>query len=236
MLPYLHQTTPFPSVDEALDEPNGLLAAGGDLSASRLIDAYEKGIFPWFSEGEPILWWSPNPRTVFNIEDFKVHKSVKQTIRRQALTITLNKDFSQVIHQCSLPRSEDNGTWITEEMCQAYITLHQLGRAHSVEVWQKNNLVGGIYGINVGKVFCGESMFSGISNGSKVALSALVCYLKPLGYQLIDCQIENPHLMSLGAKNILRANYIQVLNSLSGTNNNVVQNKNIWSSKTLNVL
>ncbi|MCW8878561.1 MAG: leucyl/phenylalanyl-tRNA--protein transferase [Kangiellaceae bacterium] len=239
MLPYLTTQMPFPPVNKALNEPNGLLAAGGDLSAERLIQAYSHGIFPWYSEGEPILWWSPDPRMVFFIDRFKVRRSVKQTLKRNRLAVTLNSDFEQVMRRCSLPRSEENGTWITEEMILAYCNLHALGRAHSVEVWQYNELddkqnrklVGGIYGVNVNGVFCGESMFSEISNGSKIALSGLVKYLQTSGFKLVDCQIENPHLSSLGAINISRKLY---LNILKNSKVQLTQPKDLWQERELN--
>ena len=238
MLPYLTAQTPFPPVNKALDEPNGLLAAGGDLSPERLLQAYTQGIFPWYSEGEPILWWSPDPRTVFFVERFKIKKSVKQTLKRYSLEVTLNSDFEQVIRRCSLPRSEENGTWITEEMIQAYCDLHALGRAHSAEVWHSDDsasqpakkLVGGIYGVDVGGVFCGESMFSEISNGSKIALTCLIKYLHKAGFSLVDCQIENPHLSSLGAINISRKLYLNLLNSAKLQ---VGQPEQIWRKQSI---
>ncbi|MGX5174140.1 leucyl/phenylalanyl-tRNA--protein transferase [Aliikangiella sp. IMCC44653] len=213
MLAYLDIDTPFPTVHQALAEPNGLLAAGGDLSTSRLLTAYSLGIFPWYSHEEPILWWSPDPRTVFFIEQFKLRKEVKRLLQCPSITITLNAAFAQVLEACAKPRDDINGTWITLEMKQAYLALHEIKRAHSVEVWQNNQLVGGIYGVNVGGTFCGESMFSSIPNGSKTALTALINYLKPFGFKIIDCQVENPHLMSLGAKNISRENYLSYLES-----------------------
>ena len=211
MLPYLNSDTPFPHVDEALDEPNGLLAAGADLSPERLLRAYDKGIFPWFSPGEPILWWSPDPRAVFFIDSFKVNKSVKKTLLKQNLRVTINIAFEQVIEECAAPRGDDNGTWITEEMINAYNQLHAQGYAHSIEVWQGENLVGGIYGVAVGGVFCGESMFSRVSNGSKIALSCLIVYIRRLGFRLIDCQIENPHLIKLGSSLVSREVYLKLL-------------------------
>ncbi|TQV87654.1 leucyl/phenylalanyl-tRNA--protein transferase [Aliikangiella coralliicola] len=215
MLPYLSTDISFPPVEQALDDPNGLLAAGADLSSERLIQAYSQGIFPWYSPGEPILWWSPDPRTVFFVNHFKIHKSVKKTLRKSQLTVTLNFNFKETVKRCSRPRSAENGTWITKEMIEAYCELHRLGKAHSLEVWQGNQLVGGIYGVVTGGVFCGESMFSEISNGSKIALSCLARYLKQLDFKLIDCQIENPHLMKLGASNISRKLYLSLLHSSS---------------------
>jgi len=212
MLPYLDTKSAFPPVSEALDEPCGLLAAGADLSVTRLMDAYSLGIFPWFSEGEPILWWSPNPRTVFLLDQYKPSKSLRRFMRQADLKITLNKAFVEVIQACSEPRKDHSGTWITDEIKQAYLKLHQLGRAHSLEVWSDKQLVGGIYGVSIGKLFCGESMFSKISNGSKVALACLIGYLKPKGFPIIDCQVENPHLLSLGALSIEREDYLTYLN------------------------
>ncbi|WP_444994032.1 leucyl/phenylalanyl-tRNA--protein transferase [Aliikangiella sp. IMCC44359] len=229
MLPYLNTDSPFPSVQNALDDPNGLLAAGADLSVGRLLDAYKNGIFPWYSPGDPLLWWSPDPRTVFALEKFKVHSSVKKTLKKNKLIVTVNHDFKQVIHSCALPRGDNEGTWITNEMKEAYIHLHQLGHAHSVEVWQENTLVGGIYGVSCGSVFCGESMFSKISNGSKIALSCLATYIKQFAYQLVDCQVENPHLIKLGAINISRSSYLESLKIPPTLPNN----KDIWQTQNL---
>jgi len=230
MLPYLNSDTPFPKVDDALVEPNGLLAAGADLSSNRLMRAYEKGIFPWYSPGEPILWWSPDPRAVFFVDNFKVKKGVKKTLKNKELTVTLNKDFKRVISECAAPRGDDNGTWITKEMLLAYASLHQHGHAHSVEVWQDDQLVGGIYGVATGKVFCGESMFSRISEGSKIALTCLIYYLKENGFKLVDCQIENPHLSKLGSSLISRDLYLELLHK--GQSFSAPQS--IWQTKTLN--
>lgn len=230
MLPYLTKNTAFPAVKTALDEPNGLLAAGADLSSERLLQAYSKGIFPWYSSDEPILWWSPDPRTVFYVEQFKAHKSVKQTLRKEDILVTINTDFEQVIHNCSVPRSEQSGTWITHEMIQAYCQLHQQGHAHSVEVWQQEKLVGGIYGVATGNVFCGESMFSHISNGSKIALSCLILHLKLFKFSLIDCQIENPHLLQLGAKQISREIYLKKLAQPRKQSDD----QSVWEKGTLN--
>jgi leucyl/phenylalanyl-tRNA---protein transferase len=229
MLPYLNIDSPFPRVDEALQEPNGLLAAGADLSPARLLSAYANGIFPWYSPGEPILWWSPDPRAVFFIDNFKAHKSVRKTLAKLGLKVTLNQAFNQVISACAAPRSDVNGTWITDKMIAAYSNLHQAGNAHSVEVWQNDILVGGIYGVATGGVFCGESMFSRISNGSKIALSCLAAYLKQLGFRLIDCQIENPHLGKLGSSIVSRRVYLQLLKQ---TQNHRVEAV-AWKSQTL---
>jgi len=213
MLPFLDIKTPFPPVSEALDDPCGLLAAGADLSVKRLLDAYSSGIFPWFSDGEPILWWSPDPRTVFLLDQYKPSRSLRRFLRQSDFKITLNNHFEQVIQRCSEPRKDQPSTWITDEIKQAYLKLHFLGHAHSLEVWQNDDLIGGIYGVAIGKLFCGESMFSGVSNGSKVALFYLIKYLRKRGFQIMDCQVENPHLLSLGAVNIQRSDYLIYLNA-----------------------
>lgn len=227
MLPYLNKQSPFPPVEDALVEPNGLLAAGADLSPARLLSAYKNGIFPWYSSGEPILWWSPDPRAVFFVENFKVHKSVIKTLKKNNLSVTLNKDFTQVIHECAAPRDNDEGTWITQEMIEAYINLHQQGHAHSVEVWQEDKIVGGIYGVASGTIFCGESMFSRISNGSKIALSCLVKHLKTNHFKLIDCQVENSHLERLGITLLNRKIYLKLLED----SQNYPIDNNIWKKK-----
>lgn len=211
MLAYLDYDTPFPQVDKALKEPNGLLAAGGDLSVERLLTAYSHGIFPWYSHEEPILWWSPDPRTVFFIDSFKIRKSVKKALRSEKFSVTLNHNFASVIENCAQCRGDGHGTWITPEMKRAYLDLHQLNKAHSMEVWSNDELIGGIYGVAIGHVFCGESMFSRVSNGSKIALTCLAHFLKKSHFKLIDCQVENPHLSSLGASNISREIYLEIL-------------------------
>ena len=230
MLPFLDIDTPFPPVCEALDEPNGLLAAGADLSVSRLLNAYSSGIFPWYSEGEPILWWSPNPRTVLLLDEYRPSRSLCRFIRQSNLEITLNTSFEQVVQRCSEPRKDHSGTWITPLIKQAYIELHKINKAHSVEVWQNNSLVGGIYGVSIGKLFCGESMFSRVTNGSKTALACLIGYLRPQGFPMIDCQVENPHLFSLGAINIDRKSYLKTVKSAISEHTT----NDFWKSKTLN--
>ena len=207
----------FPDLRYALEEPNGLLAFGGDLSAERLIAAYERGIFPWYSKDEPILWWSPNPRSVIFPEKFKLSRSLKKTIKKRHFTITLDTCFSDVISKCSQPRSYSSDTWITEEMMQAYIRLHDLKIAHSVEVWKDEELVGGLYGVSLGKAFFGESMFSTASDASKVALAYLIEQVKIWGFKLIDCQVSSEHMSSLGAVDIPRDMFMQLLsNECSG--------------------
>ena len=201
--------TPFPSVDLALKEPNGLLAIGGDLSTKRLLDAYRRGIFPWYSAGEPVLWYSPNPRMIITKQSLHVSRSLAKVIRRSQFEVRLNQDFEQVIHQCrTIKRKGQDSSWIDDDMEAAYINLHHQGYAHSIETYQDNQLVGGLYGVAIGKVFFGESMFSSLSNASKVAFVHLI---ENLDYQLIDCQVENPHLKSLGAFNIERSSFMQLL-------------------------
>lgn len=202
----------FPPVEKALKEPNGLLATGGDLSTSRLINAYHNGIFPWFNVGEPILWWSPDPRAVLNPQQLHISHSMRKLIRKQPFKITLNHAFSQVIHYCAEER--DEGTWIGPQFRTAFSELHELGIAHSVEVWLQEKLVGGLYGIAQGKVFCGESMFSRHDNASKCALIALCQHFIANGGELLDCQILNPHTESLGAREISRQEFLSRLRQL----------------------
>jgi len=200
----------FPPVEQAL--PDGLLAFGGDLSVARLSLAYQRGIFPWFSEGEPIVWYSPDPRMVLFLEELKISKSMRQLLKKHPYTISFNKDFEQVIEACQrIPRKEQQGTWITKAMKAAYIEMHKVGLAKSVEVWKGETLVGGLYGIDLGQMFCGESMFSLESNTSKIALINLTAQLIQANYKLIDCQIYNPHLASLGAREIPRKEFLKYL-------------------------
>lgn len=202
-LPWLEPDDPFPPVTQAFREPNGLLAAGADLSPARLLDAYTHGIFPWYSDGEPILWWSPAPRCVIYPQQFHASRSLRKTWRSGQFHVSANRAFPVVIHACAtVPRSHGNGTWITNEMMDAYCTMHALGWAHSLEVWRGEALVGGIYGLAIGNIFFGESMFSRATDASKIALWLLCRSLDALGFALVDCQVENPHLMSLGATRI----------------------------------
>ena len=201
----------FPPLNDALNEPEGLLAVGGCLSVKRLLNAYKNGIFPWYNQGQPILWWSPNPRLVVTAENLKVSRSLAKTIRQQRFEITLDQAFSDVIENCSATREETEGTWISLEMKQAYQQLHRYGAAHSVEAWKKGELVGGLYGVAIGQVFFGESMFHTQTNASKVAFVHLVQQLKKWDYQLIDCQVYSDHLASLGAYEIPRADFSQQL-------------------------
>ena len=199
----------FPDVTEA--DRDGILAVGGDLSPERLLLAYQSGIFPWFDSDDPILWWAPHQRMVLFPDELVVSKSMRSILRKELFTITFNKDFRAVISNCSqIRRNGQRGTWITSEMIEAYVKLHELGFAKSVEVWQNNELVGGLYGIDLGHVFCGESMFSKVSNASKVAFITLVENLKIRKYKLIDCQVHNDHLESLGAREIDRAEFMKI--------------------------
>lgn len=200
----------FPPVHLADD--NGLLALGGDLSSERLILAYRKGIFPWFSEGEPILWYSPDPRMVLFPNKLHISKSMKQLIRKQKFRVTFNQHTNDIIANCkNIERKDQPGTWITNEMQEAYLNLHGKGFVKSVEVWEENELVGGLYGFDLGTVFCGESMFSKVSNASKIAFIYLVQHLEKQNYTLIDCQMYNEHLASLGAEEIPRERFLQYL-------------------------
>jgi leucyl/phenylalanyl-tRNA---protein transferase len=201
----------FPDPFYALSEPNGLLAVGGDLSTVRLLNAYRQGIFPWYSDGQPILWWSPDPRTVLFPEKLNISRSLRKKLRQQRFRITLDCDFAGVIDACSEPRDEQGGTWITEEMKQAYIRLHEIGFAHSVECWEEDKLVGGLYGLSMGKAFFGESMFTRRSDASKIAFAHLVAQLKLWSFRIIDCQVESDHLTSLGAEPITREQFLDLL-------------------------
>ena len=201
----------FPPLEQALDEPPGLLAAGGDLSSERLLAAYRRGIFPWYSPGQPVLWWSPDPRTVLFPAEFRLHRSLAKTIRNKDLCVSINENFELVIDACAAPRARSPGTWITAEMRAAYVRLHQLGYAHSIEVRRAGVLIGGLYGVRLGAVFFGESMFSGARDGSKVALAHLVRLAAHTGITLIDCQMPSAHLASLGARPIPRGQFQALL-------------------------
>ncbi len=213
-LQWLNLDTPgvFPPVEQAMKDPDGLLAAGGELTAEWLLSAYQQGIFPWFGENEPILWWSPDPRFVLFPDQLKVSRSLSKNIRNMEYRVTMDLAFEEVIHQCALqPRKNQLGTWISQQMIDAYIELHTLGQAHSVEFWQDSTLLGGIYGVHSGRVFCGESMFSKVSNASKIALFYLCRFLEMNKFELIDSQVYTEHLSSMGAGMIPRKAYIQLL-------------------------
>jgi leucyl/phenylalanyl-tRNA---protein transferase len=197
----------FPPLDQALDEPPGLLAAGGDLSAARLLAAYRRGIFPWYSPGQPVLWWSPDPRAVLFPSEFHCSRSLARTLRKGGFESAIDRDFEAVIAACASPRARSLGTWITPEMHDAYCELHRLGLAHSIEIYRDDNLVGGVYGVRLGGVFFGESMFSRVRDASKAALAHLVKVPLASNIAVIDCQVASPHLQSLGSRNIPRAEF-----------------------------
>jgi len=215
-LPWLATSpnSPFPAVEQAFDD--GLLAAGGDLSPQRLLNAYRNGIFPWFNEHDPILWWTPNPRMVLFTDQVKVSRSLRKTLNTTTLTITIDQAFTEVMRACSAPRKQangevENGTWIHPDMINAYSTLHQQGIAHSIECWHEGNLVGGLYGVAIGHIFFGESMFSTLRDSSKIALVTLCRQLHRWGFPLIDCQIHSDHLSTMGAIEIERKDFITYL-------------------------
>lgn len=207
MIPWLNNEPVFPPVFTALTEPNGLLAAGGRLDPDWLLAAYAQGIFPWYSEGEPLLWWSPDPRLILVPADIIVRRSLRKTLRSGRFDIRFDTAFAEVIRACAAPRGAVTGTWITAEMQAAYLTMHELGFAHSVEAWQDGELVGGLYGMALGRAFFGESMFSRRSDASKVCLVHLAHRLEARGFAAIDCQMTTPHLLSLGAQEIARATF-----------------------------
>ena len=214
MIHILSSDTPFPPLEHALVKPNGLLAAGGDLSPERLLSAYRRGIFPWFNDGEPILWWSPDPRMVLFPHELKVSRSLRQTLKKKRYEIRTDHAFSSVIQACAAPRRKQDGTWIHNEMIAAYSELHRQGIAHSVETWINGELAGGLYGVAIGQMFYGESMFSRITDASKIALVHLVKQLENWNFGLIDCQMKTTHLASMGAREIPRSFFVQRLNEL----------------------
>lgn len=219
MIPWLEVDTPFPDVSEALTEADGapgLLAAGADLSARRLLDAYRHGIFPWFSEHQPVLWWSTDPRMVLPTAEFRISDSLRKTLKKVDQSMRTNgpwqvrfdTDFASVIRACAAPRERSSGTWISEEIIDGYCQLHAMGYAHSSELWRNGVLVGGAYGIGIGRMFYGESMFARVTDASKIALAYLVEFLRTHGVELIDCQQETDHLASLGGRTMARTEFI----------------------------
>jgi len=214
MITLLQRDTPFPPVAQAMRQPNGLLAAGGDLTPARLLDAYRHGIFPWFNEGDPILWWSPDPRMVLFPAEFKISHTLQKTLRRGKYQVRTDSAFEQLVRACASPRNGQNGTWIQEEMIAAYVRLHQMGHAHSIETWMEGELVGGLYGVSIGRMFYGESMFSRKTDASKIALAHLIQQLKQWDFGMIDCQMNTAHLASLGAREIPRKEFIARLQEL----------------------
>ena len=214
MIPWLDKNSAFPPLEFALSEPNGLLAAGGDLSPQRLIEAYRRGIFPWFNPGDPILWWSPDPRMVLFPGELKVSRSLRKTLKKPTYEIRADTAFRHVMLACAAPRDGHSGTWITPAMISVYTELHRQGLAHSVETWRDDELVGGLYGVSLGRMFYGESMFSLAADTSKIAFVHLVRQLERWGFGMIDCQMKTAHLASLGAREIPRAEFSQKLSEL----------------------
>ena len=214
----------FPSLNKALREPDGLLAMGGCLSKKRLLNAYRHGIFPWYNPGEPILWWSPDPRLVLFPDKLIVSRSLRKTLRKNVFSVTFDQAFSEVISACAEPRKESVGTWITGDIEQAYNALHQSGFAHSAEAWLDGELVGGLYGVALGCVFFGESMFHTRTDASKVVFASLVEQLKAWDYQLIDCQVHTKHLASFGAEGFNRSHFVKLLNQYC----EIPANKSAW--------
>jgi leucyl/phenylalanyl-tRNA--protein transferase len=214
MIPWLRPGDPFPPVERALEEPNGLLAAGADLSLPRLVQAYENGIFPWYSDGQPLLWWSPDPRMVLLPGELKIPRSLRKRLARRDYEVTADTAFEEVIRGCAEPRRGHDGTWITEEMISAYVRLHRAGHAHSVETWIGGRLAGGLYGVALGRMYYGESMFTRVPDASKIALVHLVRQLERSGFGMIDCQMATAHLARFGAREIPRSRFTRKLREL----------------------
>ena len=214
MIPLLGRTDPFPSVEDALDEPNGLLAAGGDLSVPRLIEAYTRGIFPWFSEGDPVLWWCPDPRMVLPTEQVRVSRSLRRRLRQDNYEFTFDRAFGEVVRACAMPRRQESGTWLVPAMIRAYERLHAAGVAHSTEIWIGGQLAGGLYGVVLGRMFFGESMFTRRTDASKMAIALLAAQLARWQFPWIDCQMRTDHLASLGAVEISRRAFVRGVRAL----------------------
>lgn len=215
MIPWLRSDAPFPPIDSALREPDGLLAAGGELTPERLLDAYRKGIFPWYSEDQPVLWWSPDPRMVLFIDEFRVTRSLRKRVKQQPFEIRVDTAFRAVVEACAdSPRPGQDGTWITPAIVDAYCALHERSNAHSVEAWRDNSLVGGLYGVAIGRMFFGESMFARESDASKIALVHLIAILRTLEVPLVDCQQQTPLLASFGARPIPRRRFAELVAAL----------------------
>ncbi len=214
MIQWLQSDEPFPPVHSALAEPNGLLAAGGDLSAERLIEAYRQGIFPWFSDGEPILWWSPDPRMVLVPAEIKVTRSLAKVLRNRVFEVRADSAFREVMQACAEPRANQRGTWISDDMIGAYHALHRRGIAHSIETWIDGELAGGLYGVAIGRMFYGESMFTRAPDASKIALVHLARQLQRWGFELIDCQMHTAHLERMGGREVPRAAFMRKLGEL----------------------
>lgn len=214
MIPLLGPGDPFPPVERAMDDPNGLLAAGGGLGVARLVEAYSHGIFPWFSEGDPVLWWCPDPRMVLATDAVHVSRSLQRRLRRHDYQITMDRAFAEVLRDCAAPRRDHAETWLVPSMMRAYQRLHDAGVAHSLEVWIDGSLAGGIYGVAIGRMFFGESMFSRQTNGSKMALVALAAQLTRWAFPLIDCQMQTAHLVTMGAREMARAKFVPLVTRL----------------------
>ena len=213
-LPWLERNDPFPPVERALKNPSGLLCAGGDLSTERLLEAYRRGIFPWYSRGEPPLWWSPDPRMVLQCSELKIPRSLAKNMRNKGFEVRIDSSFATVLKKCAEPRKGETGTWLSREMQAAYLALHEAGYAHAFETWRENELVGGLYGVAIGRMFYGESMFSRQTDASKIALVNLVDFLISRSFPLIDCQMHTPLLASLGAREIPRRAFLRALSTL----------------------
>jgi leucyl/phenylalanyl-tRNA--protein transferase len=214
MIPLLGPADDFPPVEHALEEPNGLLAAGGSLSVERLRDAYARGIFPWFSEGDPVLWWCPDPRMVLPTDAVHISRSLARRLRRDDYVVTFDRAFAQVVRACAMPRKDDTGTWLVPAMIRAYSRLHDVGAAHSVEIWKNDTLAGGLYGVALGRMFFGESMFTRQTDASKMAIAVLAAQLARWGFPWIDCQMRTAHLASLGAVEIPRRVFVREVQRL----------------------
>jgi leucyl/phenylalanyl-tRNA--protein transferase len=215
MIPLLGPIDPFPHVDDALDEPNGLLAAGGGLSVARLVDAYSRGIFPWFNEGDPVLWWCPDPRMVLPTDGIRISRSLGRRLARRDYEVTIDKAFADVLRQCAAPRRTESGTWLVPVMMRAYQRLHAAGLAHSVEIWMDGALAGGLYGVSMGRMFFGESMFARRTDASKMALAWLAAQLSRWHFPMIDCQMRTDHLASLGAIELPRGDFVSRVAALT---------------------
>ena len=214
MIPWLEPDDPFPPASKALKQPNGLLAAGADLTPTRLIEAYSQGVFPWFNADEPVLWWSPDPRMVLFPAELKISRSLKKVMRHREYEVRLDTAFTRVMHGCAQPRDGQSGTWISPLMIEAYTQLHDMGVAHSAETWIDGKLVGGLYGIALGRMFYGESMFTEVTDASKIAFVHLVWQLKRWGFGLIDCQMKTAHLGTFGAREIPRRDFMRQVSKL----------------------
>ena len=214
MIPLLGPNDAFPPVDRALDEPNGLLAAGGGLTINRLIMAYARGIFPWFSDGDPVLWWCPDPRMVLRVDRVHISRSLRRRLRQRQYEVSADRAFSDVLRACAAPRHDDAGTWLVPSMMRAYERLFREGLAHSIEVWVDGELAGGLYGVALGRMFFGESMFTRRTDGSKIAIACLAAQLARWKFPLIDCQMRTAHLASLGAEDMPRRDFVAVVERL----------------------